>query len=122
MEGLNVKKKRSTISKQLELELKDIFTNAIRVAIHGAVDKALGKRKEKITIPEAGTEKYYVISTRYGVFTTIGADNRHHAANKATKLFGPEWDFLRDSSKSMQVNSTYAFMGVKDFKQILNSN
>jgi hypothetical protein len=38
--------------------------------------------------PEEGQQKYFIANSRLGVYTAMGADNRHHASNKATKLWG----------------------------------
>lgn len=50
------------------------------------------------TIPEVGTMKFFICCSKLGIYTSIGADNRHHAANKATKLFGPHWSSLTQDS------------------------
>lgn len=44
--------------------------------------------------PHAGHHKFFVLCRKLGVYTSIGADNVHHASNKANKLFGPNWSSL----------------------------
>ena|SRR5258706_9414894 len=44
------------------------------------------------TDPEEGHQRYFVYLIRFSVYTIIGAENIHHASNKATKLWGPNWD------------------------------
>lgn len=45
----------------------------------------------KNTNPDAGAIRFFVLCERLSIYTSIGADNIHHASNKCTKLFGPNW-------------------------------
>jgi hypothetical protein len=112
-------KTRLSISKQLELDLKAIFNSAIKVALNGALDKVMNKKK---TVPEEGHESFIVACNRVACYTTIGADNMHHASNKATKLFGPGWTSVRlktDSVLFKLAREEYQFLDVKKFGQIV---
>lgn len=71
--------------------------------------------KAKETIPEDGHQKYYVDCTRLDIYTAIGADNQHHASNKATKLFGPHWTCV---SQRIALAHTQ-FRTPKEFKELL---
>lgn len=71
--------------------------------------------EEKVTIPDAGHHRFYVECERLAIYTVIGADNQHHASNKATKLFGPHWSCC-STLIGMQA---YQFVDHKDFKQLL---
>lgn len=42
-------------------------------------------------IGDKDQQKYYVFYSPNRIYTAIGADNRHHAANKATKLWKGLW-------------------------------
>jgi hypothetical protein len=41
-----------------------------------------------------GASKFFVLCSRLSIYTSIGADNVHHASNKATKLFGTRWSSI----------------------------
>lgn len=69
-------------------------------------------------LAEAGYDKYYIICARLSIYTTIGADNRHHAANKATKLFGPNWSSLTQADRLVDY---LQFTSVTTFKKLLSS-
>jgi hypothetical protein len=70
------------------------------------------KFKEKETIPDAGHIKYFILCERLSIYTSIGADNVHHASNKATKLFGPMWSQLTPEAYLIR---GYSYTSVKDF-------
>lgn len=53
------------------------------------------QKKEKLTDPSAGHLCFFVANKKLGIYTSIGAENIHHVGNKATKLFGDKWDFVR---------------------------
>lgn len=67
---------------------------------------------------DKGTDKYYIVCARLSIYTTIGADNRHHAANKATKLFGPNWSSLTQADRLVDY---LQFTSVTTFKKLLSS-
>lgn len=71
----------------------------------------------KVTNPTEGTERYYIICSKLSMYTAMGADNRHHAANKATKLFGPGWTSLTRSSHLVQY---LEFVPVLMFKELIS--
>lgn len=81
-------------------------------------DKAIKRLEEKETIPEAGSQAFSVYCDRLGIYTTIGADNRHHASNKATKLFGPHWSAIRDK---YQARNEFKFCTVKEFGDLIRT-
>lgn len=56
-----------------------------------------------------GHNCYFVACEKLGIYTSIGADNIHHASNKATKLFGAHWGFLRPH------NNCHELMGYQHF-------
>lgn len=68
--------------------------------------------------PEEGIQKFFVLCSRLSIYTTIGADNRHHAAHKATKLFGPHWSSLTQSHYLVKDN---VFEPVISFGQLVRS-
>jgi hypothetical protein len=74
-------------------------------------------KKEKKTIPEEGANKYYVHHIRSCSYTVIGADNIHHAWNKATKLWGPYWD--RVSFHEPGSLTKFKFVTVKEFGALI---
>lgn len=73
-------------------------------------------RKLTITDPKEGSYKFFIICSKLGVYTSIGADNRHHAANKATKLFGPYWTSLTTVDYMLR---GYEFTEVPNFATLL---
>lgn len=75
------------------------------------------EKKVKETIPDAGHIKFYVECKRLDMFTCIGADNQHHASNKATKLFGPHWSCV---TERMGMNNTQ-FKTVKEFTELIKT-
>lgn len=76
--------------------------------------QTLGPEKE--TIPSAGIKKFSVTIDPLKIYTTIGADNEHHAANKATKLFGPGWSGIYDRGPTKK--SVYRFVPVTEFREL----
>lgn len=70
------------------------------------------------TVPEAGTERFFVLCSRLSIYTTIGADNRHHASNKATKLFGPHWSSITQSHYLMK---DHLFETVAEFSRLIKT-
>jgi hypothetical protein len=79
-------------------------------------EKALSKR-DKPCIPEHGHHKFYVECERLDIYTAIGADNQHHASNKATKLFGPHWSCV---SQRVGLNNTQ-YRTPKEFKELIST-
>jgi len=39
---------------------------------------------------------FAIINKELGIYTVIGAENQHHASNKATKLWKNHWDNLEE--------------------------
>lgn len=72
----------------------------------------------KETDPDAGHERFFVSCDRLAIYTSIGADNRHHASNKATKLFGPNWSRVHTSH---YLDKEFKFVPVKEFKELLKT-
>lgn len=64
------------------------------------------------TNPEKGKKRFNVVLKKLVSYTSIGADNIHHACNKATKLWGPNWDFI---SENEPVTPIWKFVDVKEF-------
>lgn len=84
----------------------------------GHIDKFIKETRQ--TIPEVGTHGYLVTQHATKRYTVIGAENSSHAANKATKLFGPNWTELRDVLCKIDYESKgYKFLSVKDFNQLI---
>lgn len=73
---------------------------------------------QSIIDTHTGLHKFFVLSDRFAVYTSIGADNRHHAANKATKLFGPNWTQVRQDHDG---GIGYQFVPVVEFKELLKT-
>lgn len=86
--------------------------------INNLADPVVEKVKE--TIPEIGTHKFHVSCQRLGIYTNIGADNRHHAANKATKLFGPHWTSIASEFQATLMKG-YDFCTVKQFNELVRT-
>jgi hypothetical protein len=80
--------------------------------------KQVDPKKERIIIPEKGQVKFFVTCERLTLYTTIGADNTHHASNKATKLFGPHWSKVTTEPFHCQ---GYEFCTVAIFTQLLKT-
>lgn len=77
-------------------------------------------KPEKQTVPDEGATKYLVGCHKLGIYTAIGADNVHHAANKATKLFGPHWSLLRNTFQSGAFEN-YEFYTVANFSAAIKA-
>lgn len=76
--------------------------------------------KAKETIPTMGHTKFYIANHRLGIYTCIGADNVHHASNKATKLFGPNgWSFLRNEYQVAPSLNGFEAKPYKEFKELI---
>lgn len=72
--------------------------------------------KAEESTPEQGMFKYFICCSKLGIYTGIGADNRHHAANKATKLFGPHWSSLTQDAYLIR---GYVFENVSSFNKLV---
>lgn len=82
----------------------------------------LDRNKTPETIPEVGHLKYYIANMRLGIYTCIGADNVHHASNKATKLFGPDgWSFLRNEYQTSPSLDGFEAKPYKEFKELIKT-
>lgn len=80
------------------------------------------KTKVKESIPAEGHTKFFVANSRLGIYTSIGADNMHHASNKCTKLFGPNgWSFLRSEYNHSPSLNGYEAKPYKEFKELINT-
>lgn len=72
--------------------------------------------------PDAGQLRFYIRCNKLGVYTSIGADNVHHASNKATKLFGPHWTSLQhENNHNLFSLRTMEFVPVVEFKKLLST-
>lgn len=81
------------------------------------IERIPAKRlNEKQTIPEEGGTKFFVVFDKAMVYTSIGADNIHHAYNKSSKLFGPRWSRITANDS---VVHEHAFLTYKAFKELL---
>ena len=75
---------------------------------------------EKETNPEEGHTRFFIANRKLGIYTSIGADNIHHASNKATKLFGQHWDFMRHEHNCSELRG-YEHMCVAKFNELLRT-
>lgn len=57
---------------------------------------------------------FLVTNNRLHICTVIGAENSHHASNKATKLWGNNWDLLELVSTP---NMYPKFIPLKEFNR-----
>lgn len=76
----------------------------------------MSKAKTKeypIAYYDTGVSKFCVFIRRFVCYTVIGADNIHHASNKATKLWGPHWDNI--SEMKPPFHSMWTYCGVIEF-------
>lgn len=74
------------------------------------------------SLPEEGHEKFFVCCSRLMIYTAIGAENIHHASNKATKLFGPKWTSLKRTNHDYGFTMRlWDFVGVVSFKELLKT-
>lgn len=72
----------------------------------------------KETNPDAGQQKFFVLCDRLTVYTSIGADNVHHASNKSTKLFGPHWSKVTQDAMHCR---GYQHCTVAEFNELLRT-
>jgi len=72
-------------------------------------------KKIKSSKPEEGTRRFCIILRDMLCYTIIGAENVHHAANKATKLWGPHWTNISEITPGF--TSMISFCSVKEFGQ-----
>jgi hypothetical protein len=84
-------------------------------------------RVEKANIPELteeeqyieeGGKKFYVCHTRTHSYTALGANNHHHAFNKASKLWSGLWSYVTDKEPS----SAWTYVPVKEFNAIVKEH
>jgi len=103
---------------QIQRMLTSNFNTNLKVEVSATYEGYVVRfyRIEDRCEPSAGIEKYFVTFNKLNVFTAMGADNRHHAANKATKLWGPNW-----TSIGKQQPETMEFVGVKEFGELIKA-
>lgn len=91
--------------------------------ILGEVVKEKDTQQSKTnSLPEDGHEKFFVCCSRLMIYTAIGAENIHHASNKATKLFGPKWTSLKRANNDHHFSMRlWEYLGVVAFKELLNT-
>lgn len=76
----------------------------------------------KLSDPEAGHVRYYILCSKLNIFTAIGADNIHHASNKATKLFGPHWtSLMTDTNHNSFILREWTSCTVKEFNELIKT-
>lgn len=94
--------------------------NAILVINQGGIEihKLEEVAVERSTDPEAGVQRFYVACEKLSCYTSIGADNRHHASNKATKLFGPHWSQI---TQDAHFTRGYQFYKVGEFSELIRT-
>lgn len=68
----------------------------------------------KMTDPDKGAKRYCIHHDESKRYTTICADNIHHAGNKATLLWKDGWTGI-----SVSRPYGYLFTGIKDFNKII---
>lgn len=112
-----VKKKANPLREAFEIAAKNGGSIVIEFNGDGSVHDYKLKKVASETIPEAGHFKFYVDCKRLDIYTCIGADNQHHASNKATKLFGPHWTCV---TQRMGMTSTQ-FRTVKEFTELIKT-
>jgi hypothetical protein len=69
-------------------------------------------------------KKFIVRCTKLSAYTTIGADNMHHASNKATKNFGPHWSSISPETHHelfTLAKGTYQFYPAGQFADLLRT-
>lgn len=110
--------KRRLSQKEKETIAKEILGDALTGMIFGESNLKLKgkKRTPSPSLPMEGHFKYFVKCERGGVYTSIGADNVHHASNKATKLFGPMWSQVTTEAELVR---GYHFISHRDFSMLL---
>ncbi len=75
--------------------------------------------KKRSSEPEEGAKRFCVYLKRFVCYTVIGAENIHHASNKATKLWGPYWTNI--GSIQPGFNSMWTFVTVKEFGKLIKT-
>jgi hypothetical protein len=81
-------------------------------------DWSTAKKVDRPTVPDEGHQRYFVHCDKLSIYTTMGADNIHHASNKATKLWGPYWSKITTDQGYGKGNVWYP---VKDFGELLST-
>lgn len=76
-------------------------------------------KKEKRSNPEAGGFKFYACHTLTHSYTAFGADNHHHAFNKATKLWKGLWNFITNKEPNQKV---WTYITVKEFNAVIKEH
>lgn len=74
--------------------------------------------KVKVSDPDEGASRFHVCCSKLSIYTCIGADNRHHASNKATKLFGPHWSSLSTDAYLLR---GYEYHDVASFGRLIRT-
>jgi len=75
----------------------------------------MSSKKVKHSKPEEGTKRFCILLKDMLCYTIIGAENIHHAANKATFLWGPHWTNISEIKPGF--TSLINFCSVKEFGQ-----
>ena len=100
-----------------------ISVKALRVNKEGQIQLRLDfsqakKLDTKVTIPEEGHIKFYVHCDRLSIYTTIGANNIHHASNKVNKLYGPNWSKI---TRDEGYGKAHSWVCGSDFSELLKT-
>jgi len=77
---------------------------------------------KKETVAEAGASSFLILNKQVKKYTCMGADNKHHAEMKATKLFGQGWTEIMNNEPyftSKLLEAGYRFLPVKKFNQLI---
>lgn len=107
------RKKEMSLKKAISvLRTHGLFVDA------GRLKKLSTKNIKQTLYIEEGHTRYYVCCERFFVYTSIGADNIHHASNKATKLFGPHWSHLTPNAGAIH---EFSYVKPTDFKLFLTN-
>jgi len=113
------RKTKFAVKESLTGQLFDTMGEPINITV--IVDKKgpkITSFKRPSSIPEVGHIKFYIHCFKLSIYTTMGADNIHHASNKATKLWGPNWSKI---TLDQSYGRSHQFCSVKQFSELLRT-
>lgn len=86
----------------------------IAIILQQAIDAA----QKPTCNPQEGHERYFVHCRKLCIYTSMGANNLHHASNKATKLWGPNWSNV---TQDQGLFKEHKFVVAKQFGLLLRT-
>lgn len=122
------KHQSTRISKPRNLTIKQLAEACLAHGVEVKIELVPMTRKlpfkATVSDPSAGVYSFMIFNSKLSIYTSIGADNIHHASNKATKLFGNCWTSLKVNTHNNVFEAGrmgYTCYSVAEFSELIRS-